>query len=206
MSKKTFFIYFITLLSSTILLSACATINFSAPPQTQYQKQTWQERYRALSKVTKWHMEGAFSLQQPQHSAIANYSWDQNKQNYTIHIYSSLHFYETNIIGTTRQITLLDSDNKRYTAKTPEILLQQHLGWHLPISNLFYWIRGLPGKGPYHLQNDVYGHLTQLQQDGWVVQFSRYKSVDQVDLPQLLQLKKGSLNVRIAVKNVLIPS
>ena len=42
---------------------------------------------------------------------------------------------------------LQTSDGKRYNAASPEQLLAEQWGFHLPVSNMKYWVRGLPVPG-----------------------------------------------------------
>ena len=78
--------------------------------------------------------------------------------------------------------------------------MQQQLGWRLPLSNLFYWMRGLPAPGNYQADFDRYGHLTLLSQMGWQVHYANYVSVGSVDLPQILELTQAELYVKIVIK------
>ena len=189
------------LIGTLTLLSGCTTLKLPTGPQTTFKKQSWQQRRLALEKVQRWKIDGAFSIRQPNNSSIANYEWQQSGKTYNIRINSSLGIYSVVIAGKPGRITLRRSDNKSFSARSPEQLMQQQLGWRLPLSNLFYWLRGLPAPGKYQPRFGRYGHLVNLQQQGWHVQFSQYVTVNGVDMPRILQLQSGNLTVRIAIKH-----
>ena len=183
------------------LFSGCTSLSLPSGPQSTFQKQSWQHRHVALATIQHWDITGAISIRQPNHSSIANYTWQQQSgKTYRLRIYSSLGAYSVVIAGKPGHITLQSANNKTSSASNPEQLMQEELGWRLPLSNLFYWMRGLPAPGKYHALFDSYGHITSLKQGGWQVQFSEYVTVKNVDLPRILQLTNGPLIVRIAIK------
>jgi outer membrane lipoprotein LolB len=182
-------------------LVSCTRLPDISSTTTRYQQQSWQQRRLALSEVTHWHIDGAFSVRQPQQSTIAAYQWQQQETQYRIHIYSSLDLYGINIVGRPGAVTLWRAQNQPLTANSPEALMQQTLGWRLPISNLYYWLRGLPAPGHYQARFDRYGHLVQLQQQGWQINYANYQSVGTLDLPQSLSLSHGDLAVKIIIKH-----
>ncbi len=185
--------------SLVLALSACTTLSVPSS-SAHYQKQSWAQRRQALSHLQQWNIAGAFSIRQPNKSVIASYDWEQKGQNYRIHIQSSLDIYSVNIAGQPGRVTLWRSAKEYFTAQTPEQLMQQQLGWQLPVSSLYYWLRGLPAPGNYHGQWDSYGHLIQLSQAGFTVQFSHYLSLNGVDVPQMLQISNPRVAMRIAIK------
>lgn len=190
----------LSVIGISIMLAGCTSLKVPSVGQITYHKQSWQQRRNALTKIRHWAIDGAFSIQQTGRSAIASYDWKQTGGSYNIRIHSSLNIYTADISGKPGYVTLQQS-NKRYSARTPEQLMQRQLGWHLPISNLFYWMRGLPAPGKYKAKFDTFGHLIYLQQAGWSVQFSKYLPVGNVDLPRTLQLHSKQLAVKIVIKH-----
>lgn len=186
------------ILGLILLLTGCATLK-APPPSANYQKQDWQQRRQALNQITHWNISGAFGIRQPQRNIIATYEWQQQQQSYHIHIFSSLAIYSANITGRPGYVTLSQSQNQHYSARSPEQLMQQQLGWRLPISNLYYWMRGLPAPGRYQANFDAYGHITALDQEGWHIDYENYLTVGHVDLPQRLVISRPGLSVKIVV-------
>jgi len=189
-----------SLVITLALLSGCTSLSLPSGAQTAFKKESWQQRQLALKKIQRWNITGAFSIRQPNNSSIANYEWQQYGKNYHIRIHSTLGIYSVAINGGPGRITLKRSNNQSFSARSPEQLMQQQLGWRLPLSDLLYWLRGLPAPGKYCPDIDQYGHLVDLRQQSWHVHFSQYLTVNGVDMPRILQLQNGSLVIRIAVK------
>ncbi|WP_100622552.1 lipoprotein insertase outer membrane protein LolB [Candidatus Coxiella mudrowiae] len=192
------------ILLSTLAATPGCTPTLRLPTQPTvtytYQAQSWQKHYHALSQFSLWNIDGAFSIQEPGRTIIAEYEWQQKGTNYHIRIHSTLGIYSVEISGRPGMVMLWRSSQEHYTTRTPEQLLQQQLGWQLPVSNLYYWVRGIPAPGIYHGNFDSYGHLTVLQQKGWSIRFSRYSTIDSI-VPYTLILNKGPFTIKIIIKS-----
>lgn len=201
--KKNYYIVITFAFFSTIILfiNGCTTLRLSSQKNiSAYQTKSWQKRYQVLSHISRWSIDGVFSIQQPGKTIIASYDWQQKAHNYDIRIYSSLNIYSVNISVRSGMVLLWCSPKERYTADTPEKLMQARLGWHLPVSNLCYWIRGIPAPGAYQANFDPYGHFIILQQNGWYIHFSQYTHIGPVDLPCILKLNSGQMVVKIIIR------
>ena len=80
--------------------------------------------------------------------------------------------------------------------------MQQVLGWQLPVTNLYFWVRGLPAPNSSASTTfDPYHHLIELEQQGWQIQYERYTAIQGIDLPSKLRLKRGQLQVKIVISS-----
>jgi outer membrane lipoprotein LolB len=99
-------------------------------------------------------------------------------------------------------VTLEVAGQGRYEAASPEELLEQQMGWRLPVSHLLWWIRGLPAPdSKSRLTLDGDSRLAKLQQDGWDVEYTRYSEQDGYWLPERLKLHGQDLDVTLVVKS-----
>lgn len=180
------------------LLAACATL--PAKQGALNHHIPWPERKKQLSAIQHWQIEGAVAIKTPQHGQTASLNWQQqNHTDYQMSLFGPLGVGRVSLTGNTDGVTLL-ANNHQYQAKTPEALMQKMLGWHLPVRNLYYWIRGLAAPGfKAQLTFDTYQHLAKLEQQGWWVTYQRYTGVGRYDLPSLLQLQHGNLTVKIVI-------
>jgi outer membrane lipoprotein LolB len=104
------------------------------------------------------------------------------------------------LAGRPGNVTLQTSDGKTYNAKSPEQLLASQWRFHLPVSNMKYWIRGIPVPGmAANTSFDHYGRLNTLTQQGWRIDYLAYTNVGGVDLPERLSITSPTLKVRIIV-------
>lgn len=98
-----------------------------------------------------------------------------------------------------QQATLDDGDG-HHRADDAETLMEQVLGWHLPLNGLHQWVLGLPdGGGPAQIERDGDGRISVLQQAGWEVRYLRYADSSPDSLPSRLQLKHEDLQIQLLV-------
>lgn len=184
---------------SLAFLSGCATLpqQSAAPTQTL----TWQQRLTTLTQLQSWDLRAIMAMHTPSESGTANLKWQQQTQNYNLLFYGPLGAGAVTIIGHPGQVSLESADGKKITATSPEKLLVQQTGWQLPVSNLFYWIRGIPAQGSVtNLQFDASHRLIHLAQAGWSIDYLAYTSINKIDLPTKLTLEKSPIKIKIVIK------
>jgi outer membrane lipoprotein LolB len=192
------------------MLLVALTFGCSAPMQTTFPNQhyktlSWEQRKVPMSKKANWNIQGAVSIQHQGKTRMGSFTWRQQQQHYTIQFFGPLNFGSLAIQGMPGRVTLWKS-NGNYTAPTPEQLMQQQLGWYLPISNMYYWVRGLPAAGiPAKQFYDHYGHLALLRQQGWQIQFQAFQTVGNVDLPRQIMMENDQLRIKLVVKQWDLP-
>lgn len=178
-------------------LAGCTSLAPKAPPQAAL---SWQERQTILNRLQSWQLNGKIAVQTPQDSGSATVDWMQSNSRYAVSLYGPLGTNGLKLSGQPGSVTLVMSDGKRYTANNPDELLAKRWGFHLPVSYLHYWIRGLPVPSlPSNSQFDASHRLVSLTQQGWQVQFLSYMSNGIIDLPEKLVITSSSLKVKIIV-------
>ncbi len=196
---RTLLITFILMLS--FILSACSTVKEASTP-AQNKQTSWDNRHTTLSSIQHWNIEGMIAVrnQVKNDSGSANWKWEQNHSNYTMLFYGPMGAGTQKLSGGPGKVVLQMADGKTATARSPEALLASQTGWRLPVSSLYYWIRGLPVPGlSAEKKFDSFNHLTQLNQQGWMIQYLRYTSVNQVDLPTKIFLVNPQMNVKMII-------
>ena len=94
----------------------------------------------------------------------------------------------------------LDDGKKRYQDVDAAALMQQVLGWHLPLSGLHQWILGLPSEdGPAFITRDTSGRIELLRQDGWEVHYLRFADARPDSLPTRLRMNHQDLQVQLLI-------
>jgi outer membrane lipoprotein LolB len=194
---------------TVILLAAAVTggcVSTSAPPAQSpgtFKTETSAQRQTELVQVKSWRATGAISVQRAKQSpVIMHYEWQQSgPEHYRVDLAASLNVAGATITGRPGRVTLQRDRERPVSASTPEELMQESLGWSLPVPALWYWARGLPAPGPtQETKYDSYGHLTVLRQNGWQVRFDGYHTVQGVDLPHIIELHRQDVSARIVVK------
>lgn len=185
------------LLLIVLFLSGCAF--FQPHPKISH----WEKNRIKLQQIRAWSLKGAFSITSNNKREIARFTWVKNLDSYTIDVFGPMNVDGARIIGNAKWVEFWQTDKKPLKAKTAEQLLFSQLGWQFPVSNVRYWILGIPNpdEGVETTYFDQAGHLVELKQNNWEVKFSRfwYDSRMQVDLPQIIELKQGAIYIKLKI-------
>jgi len=93
-------------------------------------------------------------------------------------------------------------DGQEYSNRTPEALLDEVIGWSLPVSGMQYWIRGLPRPGAdYRIQLDEFDSATRIRQDHWEIEITDYFDAGlEPRLPRRINLARDDLSIRLVIE------
>lgn len=176
----------------TSLLAACAT----SPRMDAPVNENWQARRELLQNLTHWEFTGRIGVRDANESHSSRIRWRQNGENYTINLWGTLNVGATEINGSPQQVVLQQQNEPALTADSPEQLVAEQLGYELPVSELNYWIRGIPdpnhGSTPEFSENN---QLISLQQSGWQVQYLGYTNFGSESLPTRIRIEKPPLRL-----------
>lgn len=160
-----------------------------------------QSRQNKLMALRTWRVSGAISIRVQGKTEIGSFTWSQNGRGYDFRTFGPLHMAGVRIQGSPGSVRLYKDAGKPIIAPTPEKLMQDQLGWSLPLANFRYWGRAIPAPGISAQKSyDSFGHLAQLNQQGWRIQYQSYQGVDELDLPKTIKLNNRNVQVKIVFK------
>jgi len=184
------------------LLSGCAGRATHEAIEGQGDPGLWQAHKREISALDAWQISGKVGIQSPRESGSGTLFWLQRQDYYDIRLSGPLGRGAAHLTGHPGRIQLEVAGQGRYQAESPEALLEQQLGWRLPVSRLLWWVRGLPAPGSRsQLSLDGASHLARLQQDGWKVEYQNYTEQNGYWLPERLKLYGQDLVVTLVIKD-----
>ena len=185
---------------AALLLSSCATL--PAQQAAANRRMEWPVRVRQLSAINNWDIKGAIAVHTREKGWSASLNWQQLGNLFKIKLFGPLGAGHVELDGKPNNVKLLTADNKTFRADSPEQLLMEHVGWRIPISNIRYWVRGIPVPDqPYTKTVDRYNHLQSMDQAGWDIKYLRYTAVSGIDMPSKIYLQSSRLNVRVVISN-----
>lgn len=95
---------------------------------------------------------------------------------------------------------MLEDGDRRYRAPDAESLMQEVLGWQLPLAGLRQWVLGLVADdGSAQIERDELGRISLLRQAGWEVRYLRYAGDAADSLPARMQLSRDALQVQLLI-------
>lgn len=177
------------LLMLTLTISACSNLHQRETLEFGGDAAAWQAHRTAVTPFDSWTLQGKLGVRAPGESGSGTVFWLQQQDEYDIRLSGPLGRGATRIQGDDRGVTLDIAGQPATSARSAEELLEQQVGWRLPVQHLLWWVRGLPAPdSPSRLQLNPDSQLARLAQAGWTVEYSRYQEINGVQLPQRLQL------------------
>jgi outer membrane lipoprotein LolB len=166
--------------------------------------------------------EGGFALRgnlgivQERESFSARFYWRQHGANFLIDLWGPLGQGRVALEGDERLLELREGDGTLISRGPPDVVMQQHLGWSMPLSVLPEWMQGRPANGlPVgDPQYDDAGRLAAFSQLDWRVELERYQRVGDAEdevaraadgpqpgswLPHRVTATRDAYRVRLAV-------
>lgn len=187
---------------SLLLLAACATQTPQETLQGDADPARWQAHRSQISQINAWQISGKLGVRTPQDSGSATLFWLQRNDYFDIRLAGPLGQGAARLHGHQGKVSLDLANHGQFQAESPEALLEERLGWRLPVSHLLWWVRGLPAPDSAStLTLDGNSRLQQLQQDGWTIDYRRYHSTTLGDLPERITLSGHNLNITVIVKD-----
>lgn len=144
-------------------------------------------------------MNGRISVKYDGSRDSAGLRWTHTAQSDEILLLAPLGQTAARIYSDARHTTL-DNGDKHYENESAESLMQQVLGWYLPLSRLHHWLLGLAETGSAaQIERNENGQVAVLHQDGWEVRYLTYDGAKPDSLPKRMQLKHEDLQVQLLI-------
>jgi len=192
------FIFWALLLSLLLLMNAC-----SLTPHVEVDNavlKRWQVHQQKLSQLKNWELRASMAANSEDDGWNARIHWQQRDEVYQLRLHGPMGQGAIRLQGDAQGVTLY-THQKTYHAATPEALLNQETDINLRLRHLLFWVRGLPvPELEIQAQNFTpKGQLTQLQQDGWEIEFGYYSPASDWLLPKRIRLENHAYIAKIAI-------
>ena len=180
-----------------IFLSACA----QAPVGNRITP-SWDARMDELIRMETWDLKGRIAVRTSDESGSGSLHWTQRRDEYDLRVIAPFSGGVYELSGADGAVSLRTPDNGLLQAGNAESLLYQAAGWRFPVSELVFWIRGLPAPSLQvdRLLLDDENRVSELSQGGWSIHYKRYTGVGGVSMPARLDLENGQVRVRLSVQ------
>lgn len=194
------------LLTLFFFLNACTSVtpfkNYIPKPEN---KELVAQHKDLAKKVSSWELQGAIAAKNKSKGWTAAMYWTQNSvHSYQIRLMGPLGAGTVLITRKGNQIYFQDGPKKLTSSNAEELLLQQ-TGIKLPVNNLYYWVRGFAAPGLIQSEShDDVGHLIQLKQSDYTIEFNRYITVKNTELPTLIRLQGNGILLKVLIKKWII--
>ncbi|WP_423043777.1 lipoprotein insertase outer membrane protein LolB [Undibacterium sp. Dicai25W] len=187
--------------ASLILCSACASIGMQQAQNsvnaTSFDSRTYQDNIQLSGKISVRYEKDNKPQQLP-----GSFEWEQSGQHLRINLLSPLGQTLARItLDDSRAILEQEGQSPRY-AQNLDQLLQESLGWSLPVAGMRDWLQGFIPQENGQRQALIRVDQT-LQNSGWTLRYASWQ--DHTDLPKRIELSRytqqaGNVSISIFIQ------
>lgn len=142
-----------------------------------------------LQSLSTWQLRGKIGIRSDGGNANLSFVWNESPGRYDISLKGTLGMAVASVTGTGNQVVLALPDGREYRSTSVESLIEDQLGYRLPIPFLRYWVRGLPDPA-YNAEPRVEG----FSQQGWQVTFQQFGAKG----PRKILIEQADIRLKLA--------
>ena len=185
-----------------IIMCACASHQVT---EKNVQEKSIQTAAKTQSKSipTNFKLAGAIAVNNNGKGWNASLNWTQKgPNNYSIRLSGPLGG-KTVLISKQESNVTYQEDNRIIKANSEEELLKKKANINLPVSNLYYWVRGIPAPGVVDSsKKDGSDNYEIIKQNGFTIVYSQYTTNSNgVMLPRKIKITKQNLTIKVVIKS-----
>jgi outer membrane lipoprotein LolB len=181
------------------LLAACAQL-----PSLSV---TRQQDLAALPQPEHFRLDGRLSVRAEARAFSGGLNWLRAVGDERIVLSTPLGQAVAEIRRESEGLRLTDAEGHSQLAQSGEALLERALGIGLPADSLRHWAVARPHPAsPFSAELDTSGRVMRLSQDGWRIEYGRYRQAGTIWLPGRLFARQGeAVELRLVVDAWVLP-
>lgn len=186
------------LLVALLLLGACARTPIRRNADTGMLAQQ-AARETLLLASPDWSLSGRIAVSDGHDGGSGRIDWIQHGLDFDIRLSAPITRQSWRLSKQGSLVRLEGLDGGPREGTDAQTLLQQAVGWVVPVDALSSWVRGARGPSPAVLQFDAVGLPSLLDQGGWAVDYRAWTTDVQPPLPKKIFAAQGASHVRLQV-------
>lgn len=183
-----------------LVLSACSTLPPQEPDQAQ-RIRLYELKSKQLETESNWSLTGKLAISNAKDGGSGRFNWHNGPDSIRMDFHGALGRGAWRLEADGNGALLELADGSSHQAASVDQLVRDQLGWEIPVDSLSWWVRGMMAPGqPQERQFDERGNLVRLLQDGWSIEFGKYRSVGHVELPVRVTAEQADWKVKLVVR------
>lgn len=145
-------------------------------------------------------VSGKAVIRSPQGGQRLSFRWQQARGEYRISVWGALGVGRLQLSGT-EQALLVSSGGRDAITGPAAQMMEQHLGWSVPLEAMGSWLLGEPANTLAQdlVVTDDRGRVTRLKQGNWEIEFSQYEWVNDQWRPKRMDITGGQISMRVVL-------
>ncbi|HUY04010.1 MAG TPA: lipoprotein insertase outer membrane protein LolB [Rhodocyclaceae bacterium] len=150
----------------------------------------------ARKAIVAYSLSGRISIRQGEQRYLANIWWQHDLRSDKILLTTPFGQGIAELSRDAAGAHLVTSDRREFTGPDWETLSVKVFGFALPLTSLPRWVLG---DAPGGAKRDAAGRAQQFSDDGWRVDYREYEGPGGTALPQLIDLARGDIAIRLKI-------
>lgn len=193
---------FLFLAAALLLVQACSSIPKPAADETSGWLARYEERSRLIAALDAWTLNGRLAVSDSNDGGSGRLRWNTGPDGFQLDFHGALGRGAWRLRSGVGGAVLELANGEQYHADSVEDLVSEQLGWTIPAVSLSWWVRGVQAPGDYQARVPGQdGTLSELEQDGWAIEFGRYGEVGGILLPLKLTARQQDRTVKLAIRD-----
>lgn len=164
------------------------------------QRTALQQLKHRFNPLRQWNLSARISIRKGDEVMLGKILWQQYPDNYLIQFNAPFGGGAVQIRGAADGVELHMADGQSIDAEDAQTLFEEQTGWPIPINSMHAWVVGIPVEASItRLKFDSKGRLSYLRQRGWDVNYQRYQSVGDYELPKKLTITNDDMSIRMVI-------
>lgn len=181
-----------------LALNACTGVSVKQAQPGNHA--AYQDRAEKLAAIPVWSFVARISLDDGDQGGSGRLQWMVSPGGNELDFHAAMGRGAWHLQFGPEGAVLKEANGTVREAKGVNALIQDRLGWTIPVDALQWWVRGLAAPGSIENETlDSAGLLISLDQFGWRVEFNRYDSITGIALPKKLNARRDNYRVKLAI-------
>jgi outer membrane lipoprotein LolB len=183
-----------------VLLPACSTVP-KARVTDPGGELLYQAKHDSLSTVSSWSMTGRLAVSNERDGGSGHFNWVNQAGSSRMDFHGALGRGAWRLLADASGAELELADGSVKRAADIDQLIRDQVGWKIPADSLSWWVRGMVAPGAFQERViDGAGNLGSLLQDGWTIEYGRYKDFEGISLPLKVTAHQAEWKVKLVIK------
>lgn len=185
---------------ASLLLAACVQQPVRRAPDAAL-LQAQAAREAALATQPDWSLSGRIAISDGRDGGSGRIDWTQHGHDFDIRLSAPVTRQSWRMVREGDHVRLEGLDGGTREGEDAQALLQQTLGWVVPVDALAAWVRGMRADpANAQIQFDADGAPALLTEQGWSVDYRAWdRGTTPLPLPQKVFASDGKDRVRLLV-------
>ncbi len=169
---------------------------------------SWAKHETNIQAIDHWRVQGKLGYRNSESKGSAWFDWTQRGEKFTIYLSGPFGAGTVKISSTPMGVTLSQPGEENLSAPSSAALTEKLFGWHLPVEQLRYWVKGIPAKfSPSTLETfNEQGLIETLVQDNWEINIGPYQTHPKGKLPGKIKGISDGLAFTLLLKDWSFPN